>query len=154
MWPPDMKREYIIEQLSKRVPLNVLLKDRDVRRHQKAVDPETGALIGYARWILPDSKVKTEIGEPEWIEAQVPDVDADQRKTFEELSETAWWDPRSDLDDLDSKDAAVKQRILAERTYLSKFTRFPTGPVNILAARTSLVRKDCHDSTADKRAFP
>lgn len=56
LWPKFMAKEFIIEQCSKRVPRN-LLQERSTLRHQKAVDPETGALMGYARWVLPQGRV-------------------------------------------------------------------------------------------------
>ncbi|POR38199.1 Uncharacterized protein TPAR_01603 [Tolypocladium paradoxum] len=118
MWPQDKTREYMIEQLTKRIPMRLLL-ERDTMRHQKAVDAETGALLGYARWQLPEgSKVAPGTGGPEWADAQVPDVSDDQRKAFQELEDSSWWEPREDMGELDSKNEAIQDRLLAERPYI------------------------------------
>ncbi|KAE8142358.1 hypothetical protein BDV38DRAFT_278523 [Aspergillus pseudotamarii] len=117
LWPKDMKREFIIEQSAKRQPRN-LLRDREKVRHQKAVDPVTGAVVGYARWILPSGHYTTEDGSPAWAEAQVPDVSEGEKKRYQELAESAWWNPREDMDSLDDKNHVVMDRILAEKPFI------------------------------------
>ena len=67
LFPPTRTRESLIQAVTARSPRN-LLTARDVRRHQKVVDSATGELVGYARWILPESLAH------EWMEAQVPSV--------------------------------------------------------------------------------
>ncbi|KAE8315837.1 acyl-CoA N-acyltransferase [Aspergillus transmontanensis] len=117
LWPKDMKQEFIIEQSAKRQPRN-LLHDREKVRHQKAVYPSTGAVVGYARWILPPEHCTGENGSPAWAEAQVPDVSEDEKKRYQELAESAWWSPREDMNSLDDKNHVVMDRIRAEKPYI------------------------------------
>ncbi|KAI1412367.1 acyl-CoA N-acyltransferase [Hypoxylon sp. FL1857] len=117
LWPKEITREFMIEQAAKRYP-RLLLSARETTRHQKAVDPATGALVGYARWILPPSHSTTEDGNPEWPKAQVPDVSEDERKQFEELAQSAWWNGREEMRNIDDKNDVVMDRILAERLYI------------------------------------
>ncbi|KAJ6571102.1 hypothetical protein B0H19DRAFT_1231054 [Mycena capillaripes] len=82
LWP-SITLPYLISQCSLRVPRN-LLKDRATLRHQKAVDPATGALLGYARWKVPGTK------EAEWLDAQVKDVESEaERQGIEERANGA-----------------------------------------------------------------
>ncbi|KAK1765087.1 acyl-CoA N-acyltransferase [Phialemonium atrogriseum] len=118
LWPRDFTREYVIEQCAKRMPRS-LLRDRATLRHQKAVDPETGAIVGYARWILPPGRAVKATGEAEWGEAQVPDVSVDEREGFERLFRTADWNTRDDMDALDDKNHVVMNRIRSEKPYIS-----------------------------------
>ncbi|KAL8791650.1 MAG: hypothetical protein Q9195_005733 [Heterodermia aff. obscurata] len=64
---------------SRRLPWN-LLNGRHEKRHEKAIDVETGRVIGYARWVLPPVLVERTA----WLEAQVPDVNLEQRQLFEQ----------------------------------------------------------------------
>lgn len=77
LWPEQVAQEFLIEQSTKRYPRN-LLRDRATTRHQKTVNPVTGALVGYARWILPEGHSAAENGEPAWPEAQVPAVSGEE----------------------------------------------------------------------------
>lgn len=56
----------------------VLLTARDIRRHQMVVETATGEVVGYARWILPESR------KGEWLDAQTPDVSNEEIKRFNE----------------------------------------------------------------------
>ncbi|KAH8694012.1 hypothetical protein BGW36DRAFT_361834 [Talaromyces proteolyticus] len=118
LWPKDITLDFLIEQSAKRQARN-LLQSRQDRRHQKAVDPVTNAVVGYARWILPSGHVTTEEGGPEWVEAQVPDVSEEEKKHFEELAQSAWWNPGSDMGEIDEKNEEVMERILAEKPYIT-----------------------------------
>jgi len=92
-------------------------------RHQKAVDPISGEVVGYARWVLPEGYCeKEEDGErvAEWKEAQVEDVSEEDRGRFEEMAREAWWEGRSDMDSLDDENNAVTKRITSEKAYISK----------------------------------
>lgn len=121
VWPKDISLEFLIEQSTKRQACN-LLRSREDTRHQKATDPATGALVGYARWILPPSHVAAVDGGPMWAEVQVPDVDEAERKHHEQLAASAWWNPREEMNDIDAKNNLVKERILAEKPYISTYT--------------------------------
>jgi hypothetical protein len=63
-WRPEITLPFLTEQILKRQSLR-LLRERDTLRHLKAVDPETGELVGYSRWRLPDTRMITPSGEPE-----------------------------------------------------------------------------------------
>ncbi|KAI1388509.1 acyl-CoA N-acyltransferase [Hypoxylon trugodes] len=117
LWPKDITREFLIEQVAKRYP-RMLTNDREEKRHQKAVDPNTGALVGYARWILPPSHFNAKDGGPEWPEAQTPEVTDEEKRQFEELAKSAWWGGRRDMSGIDDKNDVVMDRILAERPYI------------------------------------
>ncbi|KAI0112714.1 acyl-CoA N-acyltransferase [Hypoxylon sp. NC0597] len=117
LWPKETTREFLIEQGAKRYP-RLLLSDRETARHQKAVDPNTGAVVGYVRWILPPGYSTTNDGNPVWPEAQVPDVNDDERKQFDELAQSAWWNGRKEMKNIDDKNDVVMDRILAEKPYI------------------------------------
>ncbi|KAI8256023.1 hypothetical protein K4K53_007589 [Colletotrichum sp. SAR 10_77] len=121
LWPKHITLDFLIEQAAKRLPNN-LLRDRDALRHEVAVDPATGALLGYARWELPAAKTSTSgpdgSGRPEWAAAQIPDVSAEERKALKERADGAWWEP-IDMEGIDDESVKVKERILAEKPYLS-----------------------------------
>jgi hypothetical protein len=122
LWPKHIKLSYLIEQCAKCYPRN-LLRDREKTRHQKAVDPVTGEVIGYARWILPDELVKGKEGEI-CAEGVVEDVSEEKRKNFEELAASAWWDRGAHnlkIGDTDDVNVAVRNRIVAEKPYISKW---------------------------------
>ncbi|KAF8849780.1 hypothetical protein BDZ45DRAFT_809709 [Acephala macrosclerotiorum] len=95
-----------------------LLHDREKTRHQKAVDPTTGAVVGYARWVLLSRHLTTENDGPEWAEAQVPYISEDEKKHFKELAESAWWNSRKGLDGIDDKNVVIMNAILAEKPYI------------------------------------
>jgi hypothetical protein len=73
--------EHHISEIAKRMPRN-LLNDRMTKRHQKAIDPETGRILGYARWILPLSHATNADGTPAWPEAVVPAVGPRKKPKF------------------------------------------------------------------------
>ncbi|KZL86650.1 acetyltransferase [Colletotrichum incanum] len=112
LWPKDITLDFLIEQVTERMPNN-LLRDRATLRHQKAVDPETGALVGYARWELPAGYE----GAIEWADSQIADVSEEEKRAFKERSDAAWWKPMS----MDGIDDCVpeKERVLAEKPYIS-----------------------------------
>ncbi|CAF9911205.1 MAG: hypothetical protein HETSPECPRED_000271 [Heterodermia speciosa] len=62
----------------RRLPWN-LINGRHEERHEKAIDIETGEVIGYARWRLPPVLVENTA----WPEAQVADVNLEQRQLLE-----------------------------------------------------------------------
>lgn len=118
LWPEDVTLDFLIEQSTKRHPQN-LLRDRAAIRHEKAINPVTGAVVGYARWVLPEGYRTVENGEPAWAEAQVPAVSKEEEERFRALGESAWWEYRSDMSSLDDANHVVMRRILSERPHLS-----------------------------------
>ncbi len=119
-WPKDTTLDFLIEQSSKRQPRN-LLRDREKTRHLKAVDPVTGELVGYARWILPEGRLTTQDGEPEWKEGYVPDVGAEEKKKIEEVAESAWWEAGKGMQGSDDLNVVVIKRILGESPKISTY---------------------------------
>ncbi|GAB1211219.1 hypothetical protein ATERTT37_000332 [Aspergillus terreus] len=118
LWPKAVTLDFLIEQSTKRQARN-LLRSREDTRHEKAVDPITGTVVGYARWILPPGHVTAADGKPTWAEAQVPDVGEAERKHYEELAASAWWNPKEGMGEIDAKNEVVMERILAERPYIT-----------------------------------
>jgi hypothetical protein len=117
LWP-NVTQEFLIEQSARRQPRN-LLHNREQTRHLKAVNPDTEAVVGYARWILPSGYYTTRYGTPEWPDAQVPEVSDEEKKRYDELAESAWWEGRSDMNRIDDKNNRVMDSILAGKPYLS-----------------------------------
>jgi len=120
LWPQDMDREFIIEQVQKRIGPAVLLRDRDHLRQEKAVDEDTGDIIGYARWNLSEALVKSHEGEVLWADRQVPGVDDDLRKELEEEMDASWWEPRSDTGELDVKIEEARERLHAQEKHIGE----------------------------------
>ncbi|KAI1126954.1 acyl-CoA N-acyltransferase [Nemania abortiva] len=117
LWPEGTTREFLIEQCAKRQAHN-MLRDREHTRHLKAVDVNTGSVVGYSRWILPSSHILASDGGPQWHEAQIPDVSNDQKRSFEESALSAQWDTRSGPSSMDDKNYVVMDRILTSGSYL------------------------------------
>lgn len=109
--------EYHISQITKRMPRN-LLNDRETKRHQKAVDAETGRLVGYARWILPESRARLADGTPAWPQAVVPAVSAEEEAEIRRVADTAHMDPNEEFDHLTDHIQEVKKEILSRKEYL------------------------------------
>ncbi len=83
LWSPlnsPLPLPAIITSTAARLPRN-LTTGRETKRHQKAVDVSTGQIVGYARWLLPESE-KREKGF-EWPEAQVAEPSVEEKEEFE-----------------------------------------------------------------------
>ncbi|KAG9496752.1 hypothetical protein J7337_011535 [Fusarium musae] len=104
----DRTRESLIQSIADRSPKN-LLTNREVRRHQKIVHLETGDIVGYARWILPESHKDA------WLEAQTPDVSDEQREVFARRHAETDWNPREDNDKLDDHIGGWREKHKQER---------------------------------------
>ncbi|KAI1871502.1 uncharacterized protein JN550_004496 [Neoarthrinium moseri] len=105
--------EQHVAEVAKRYPRN-LLRDRAAQRHQKAVDPATGRLAGYARWVLPPSHA----GFATWPEAVVPAVTEAEEAEIERVAATAVWDPNPESDVLVEPISKIKKEILGRKPYL------------------------------------
>lgn len=121
----------VIKQCTIRTPNN-LLKDRDLLRHFKAVDPESGKFMGYIRWKLPVRHYQDEHGTPTWPEGQTADVSPAEKEEIKARAEAAWWYTENPNDHLDHQLVVIKNRILATKDYLGmsllinrKFLSFP-----------------------------
>jgi hypothetical protein len=77
LWEPYMTMDRIIHQVTERMPKN-LVEGRDTNRIQKAIDSETGEIVGYARWVLPEDTSLLY-----WQEAQVPLATAEEQEDFQ-----------------------------------------------------------------------
>ncbi|CEO59179.1 hypothetical protein PMG11_03863 [Penicillium brasilianum] len=75
----DPNPKDIITKSALRVPWN-LATGRDTKRHQKVIDVESGQVVGYARWILPDCLAKQN---DVWLEAQAPEGTRSEREEWE-----------------------------------------------------------------------
>lgn len=109
--------EYHIAQVAKRFPRN-LLNSRDVNRHQKLVDKATGRILGYARWSLPRDFATRPDGSPEWPEAVVPSVSAEEEEKIRKVADTAHWDPNEETDVFIGPVRALREPLLAKKPYM------------------------------------
>ncbi|EFX05986.1 gcn5-related n-acetyltransferase [Grosmannia clavigera kw1407] len=118
IWPSHVTQDFLIAQMAKRQS-NSLLRNRAATRHQKAVDPATGALVGYARWVLPNSHLQAKNGnEPTWPGALVPTVSEEEQRYLEQLAGSSWWQFRPEVEHMDNRAIAVKNRIMSTKPYL------------------------------------
>ncbi|KAI0127674.1 acetyltransferase [Xylariales sp. AK1849] len=108
---------YHITQVAKRYPRN-LLNNRDTKRHQKAIDPETGRLVGYARWYIPPEYITQPDGTPAWPEAITPAVSPEEEAEIRRVAATAHWDPNCDADILLEPIQEIEDEILAKKLYI------------------------------------
>jgi hypothetical protein len=67
----------LIDDTIKRISWN-LCSERDRKRHAKVVHVETGSIVGYARWVLPESVA----GEEAWKEAQTRQPTDEEKSQF------------------------------------------------------------------------
>jgi len=109
--------EFHIEEVTKRFPRN-LLNERTIKRHQKAIDPETGRIVGYARWYLPDAYAKNADGTLTWPEAVVPAVTVEEEAEFRRIASTVIWDPNNEADEDPDPVEETKKEILARKPYM------------------------------------
>jgi hypothetical protein len=110
--------EYHISQVAKRYP-RTLLNDRDTKRHQKAINPETRCVVGYARWSIPPSHATNVDGTLAWSEAVVPAVAPKEEDEIRRIADTAHWDPNCDFDDLINQVRDIKDEILGKKPFIS-----------------------------------
>ncbi|KAK3331710.1 hypothetical protein B0T19DRAFT_85721 [Cercophora scortea] len=127
-WPADMTRDYLVGVMQKRGFMR-LMQERESYRHQMAVDPATGAVLGYIRWQLPESALGGAGADVPWPEAQVPDVSPEDLEKFRALRDTTPWKPRTDMDELDDVNDVIMKRILAEKPYI-KLDYLAVAPEN------------------------
>lgn len=112
--------EYHVSQVALRYPRN-LLRNREMARHQKAVNSTTGEILAYARWSIPASHC-TVNGEPVWPEAQVPAVSPEQEAEISRVADTAVWDPDYTSDPLLDGVREIEREILGRKEYMSEMS--------------------------------
>lgn len=83
LFKPSTTPSQVTHECAQRLPWN-LINGRAAKRHEKAVDVETGQVVGYARWLLPAHLAEeTKEGVAVWQDAQVAEPSAEQRARFE-----------------------------------------------------------------------
>lgn len=116
IWP-GKSLEYVTAQNARRMP-HVLLLDRANRRHQKVVDTDTDAVVGYARWTLPQLD-NVSLGTL-WPTAQVPGVTLDQELDAEAEYEAADYAFDRSLDELDEPLNEIMSRLMSQKRYVGQ----------------------------------
>ena len=107
--------DYVVTQASRRMPQN-LLTDTSQRRHQKAVDVNSGDVVGYMRWILPDTS--TETPDDMWPAAKVPSVNVNRAREAKREFDAADWSWDHALDKLDEPLTKMKTQLMKQKKYL------------------------------------
>lgn len=77
LWATNMDLETIISDCTERLPW-LLISGRSLKRHLKVVDTTTGEIVGYSRYILPDSHSGM------WIDAQTAEPSIEDKSTYEQ----------------------------------------------------------------------
>lgn len=110
----------LIDAFTARLP-KMLLTERSIRRHQMIVHVSSGEVVGYARWILPESHSN------EWLEAQIPDVRDQDRQRFDKTYGNADFTTRG-LDDMDNPVLDMLRRHRPTEPFVSKFSAHRSPP--------------------------
>ncbi|KAL6799952.1 hypothetical protein J3E68DRAFT_397018 [Trichoderma sp. SZMC 28012] len=105
-----------IDITTKRYPRR-LISDHATARHQKAIDPQTERLVGYARWVLPDSYATTADGEPTWPEALGPVVSPEEAEEIKRIAEATPLNANNETDPLDNNVTKMKNEVLEGKTF-------------------------------------
>ncbi|MCJ1379693.1 hypothetical protein MMC17_002795 [Xylographa soralifera] len=116
----DKTVDYVAQQGARRTSRN-LLTDTAHRRHQKAVDLSSGAVVGFARWILPDIGTEAAAAtNPEtlWPGARVPAVSKERQDEAEREFAEADWSFDDELAELDEPVTEMKNRLMEGKGYL------------------------------------
>lgn len=98
-----------------------LIDDRECKRHQKAIDPESGNLLGYARWHLPPSYATSPDGTPVWPEAVLPAVEPEEEAEIRRVAETTPWDPKPGSNNMYEGVREIKNSLLARKPYVRRW---------------------------------
>lgn len=122
-WRNTTLEEHIARMI-KRYPRR-LISEPETSRHQKAVDAETGRLLGYARWVLPESYTVLADGGPAWPEAMIPAVSPEEKAEIQRVAEATQLNPINDTDPLDEAVRDIKVKIMARKPYFCKHIQGP-----------------------------
>ena len=112
-WSADVTLEALIKQDIYRIK-DVLIYKQQIIRHLKAVDPNTGELMGYLRFALPQEQATASDGTPLWPDFQVAPVSDEERKTIEDDAESKI-QLRASPSDVDERSSARQKEILTDR---------------------------------------
>jgi hypothetical protein len=118
-WRDTTTLEEHIANMAKRYPRR-LISEPETSRHQKVIDTETGRILGYARWLLPEANAVLADGTPAWPEAMVPAVSPEEEEEIKRVAEAITLNPNNNTDHLDKAVGAIKDRILAKKPYFRK----------------------------------
>lgn len=114
LWP-GRTCDYLVSQAVLRWS-HTLLKEPARHRHLKAVDANTGALVGFARWKLPEG-----LSPDLWSEAKTPAGSTERMVEAKKNYDSADWEFDHSMDVLDGPMLEVKHRAMAGKQYLSEF---------------------------------
>jgi hypothetical protein len=106
--------------VAKRTP-RLLIEKPTTKRHQKAIDPGTGHVLGYSRWNIPASHSTNSDGTLAWREAVVPAVSPEEEAEILRIASAEPWDPNGDMDDLDLELRKIKKEILDRKSYMRMY---------------------------------
>jgi len=81
LWAADMDLEAIIKDCAERLPW-LLISGRNVKRHLKVVDTSSGEIVGYSRYIVPESHTGM------WIDAQTFEPSPEEKLGYEQRFES------------------------------------------------------------------
>lgn len=139
LWP-GKTLDSVVSQAVRRMA-HTLLIDPVHRRHEKAIDIVSGAVVGYVRWSLTEAGPQaTAPWDPEnlWTAARVPAVDEERRLEAEREFTAADWNYDHALDELDGPMLEIKDRLLKKKNYLRKW--FLSGNCDAVEKQNSLPR--------------
>ena len=112
---PSFTTEERIERTQNRM-FHRLQQDRDTYRHQIVKETDTGEVVGYARWVLPESASN------EWLEAQVPKATPEKLEEYKNLYDSVIWiTERPELDRLDEWITEQREILTPKEPFISKF---------------------------------
>jgi len=83
----DPSLDNLVRWCAERLPWN-LVNSTTTKRHQKAINIETGEVVGYARWLLPPDLAEKNA----WLEAHVSEASPDDYRLFEKKFKAAGYD--------------------------------------------------------------
>lgn len=99
-----------------------LLKNPNNFRHEMAVDGETGAVMGYIRYIFQEGMLNgQQPDEIKWKTAQVPHVSDEKLKELKKLDKSAWCESKI-LAPLGSRLGEAHMRIMSKQRYIGKLS--------------------------------
>ncbi|KAK9421215.1 putative N-acetyltransferase domain-containing protein [Seiridium unicorne] len=82
------------------------------KRHLKAIEVETGTIVGYVRFVLPDRL------SGDWLDAQTPDATAEEKEEFAQRSARADWTFREGPGNIDEPVGVIKEKYRGRKEYM------------------------------------
>ncbi|KAH8894172.1 acyl-CoA N-acyltransferase [Thozetella sp. PMI_491] len=115
VWKDIATLDHVIERSIKRTRLD-FLEEQDRQRYEKAVDPVTGELVGYARWKFPIALKTTAEGDPLWPERQMAAASEEEYQRIKAIAESAGPTPK-DIP-MDDEVTVIKRRLQSQKSYM------------------------------------